>query len=173
MFAWIYRTVEILFVCFFSFFTIFFSPLGSSCVISHPDDTLWSPYKHTCTNTRTQITHSLKTACLSHLHKHTHTHTTLVAISATLLTGANQSYNTFIISTPPQAPSCWVKSHLGLFGCFTALEIRNYIMDMGGPGLAGSSHCQLDTKQTRCELYCTPQKKKMMKKKTTMFLVTN
>lgn len=97
----------------------------------------------------------------------THKHTPLVGISATLLTGANQSYNTFIISTPPQVPSCWVKSHLGLFECFTALEICNYIMDMGGTGLAGSSHWQLDTKQTRCEQNSTPQKKKNKMRKRT------
>lgn len=107
------------------------------------------------------FTFTISLLCFSHIYTQTHTHTCtpLVGISATLLTGANQSYNTFIISTPPQVPSCWVKSHLGLFECFTALEICNYIMDMGGPGLAGSSHWQLDTKQTRCEQNSTPQKR--------------
>ena len=33
-------------------------------------------------------------------HAHTYKHTPLVAISATHLTGANQSYDTFIISNP-------------------------------------------------------------------------
>lgn len=108
------------------------------------------------------FTTNLLSFCHTFTRTHTHAHTPLVAISATLLTGANQSYNTFIISTPPQAPSCWVKSHLGLFGCFTALEIRNYITDMGGPHPVGSSHWQLDTKQTRCELCCTLQKKKQL-----------
>lgn len=93
-------------------------------------------------------------------HTRTHERTPLVAVSATLLTGANQSYNTFIISSPPQAPSCWVKSHLGLFGCFSA-EMQNYITDTEGLGLAGSSQWQLDTEQTRCERrYRTPQRER-------------
>lgn len=166
MFAWIYRTIEILFVCFVFFFFLhnFFSHLSALHVSFLTPTTLSAVRTSTLTHTRTQITHSVKTSRLSHFHAHT----TPVAISATLLTGANQSYNTFIISTPPQALSCWVKSHLGLFGCFTALEICNYIMDMGEPGLAGSSHWQLDTKQTRCELYRTPQTKK-----TKVFLIPN
>ena len=68
--------------------------------ISH--DTL----SHTHTHTHTfPLTTNLLSFSHTSTHTHTHSHTPLVAISATLLTGANQSYNTFIISSPPQAPS--------------------------------------------------------------------
>lgn len=161
MFRWIHSWDL---VC-FTLYSLFPPPLHCSCVISHPNNALCSPYKHAHIHF-----HHQPLVFLSHLHTHTHKNTPPVAISATLLTGANQSHNTFIISTPRQALSCWVKSHLGLFGCFTALEICNYIMDTQGPVLAGGSHWQLDTKQTRCEVNSTPQKKK--KTKTVVFLIT-
>lgn len=137
--------------------SLFSSHLGSSC--------RFSPKWHSLQSIQAQpqqpsISPSASCNSLTFTHTNTYTDAPLAGISATLLTGANQSYNTFIISTPPQVPSCWVKSHLGLFQCFTALEICNYIMDMGGPVLAGSSHWQLDTKQTRCEQNSTTQKKK-------------
>lgn len=140
----------------------FFPHLSAPYVSFLTQMTLSAVHTSSVTNV---FTFTISLLCFSHIYTQTHTHTPLVGISATLLTGANQSYNTFIISTPPQVPSCWVKSHLGLFECFTALEICNYIMDMGGPGLAGSSHWQLDTKQTRCEQNSTPQKKKKKKNK--------
>lgn len=145
----------------------FSSPLGSLC--------RFSPKWHSLRSIQAQSQkHSLSPSAscdsLTFTHTNTYTRVPLAGISATLLTGANQSYNTFIISTPPQVPSCWVKSHLGLFECFTALEICNYIMDMGGPGLAGSSHWQLDTKQTRCEQNSTPKKKNRMK--TVLFMIS-
>lgn len=140
----------------------FFPHLSAPYVSFLTQVTLSAVHTSSVTNV---FTFTISLLCFSHIYTQTHTHTPLVGISATLLTGANQSYNTFIISTPPQVPSCWVKSHLGLFECFTALEICNYIMDMGGPGLAGSSHWQLDTKQTRCEQNSTPQKKKKKKNK--------
>ena len=66
--------------------------------ISH--DTLSHTHTHTF-----PLTTNLLSFSHTSTHTHTHSHTPLVAISATLLTGANQSYNTFIISSPPQAPS--------------------------------------------------------------------
>lgn len=156
------KTTEILLVL--SFFYHFFPSQFSTMFLFSPQ---WHSLQsiqthkhitiHTCANEHAQTycgAHHTQSQQIHMRHQPLHfflTNTPLVAISATLLSGANQSYNTFIISTSPQAPSCWVKSHLGLFGCFTA-EIRNYITDMEGLGLAGSSHWQLDTKQTRCEL---------------------
>ena len=107
------NTFEILFYFFPFFFTSF---VTSSCVLSHLGDTLCSPSKHTyahitwhsVTHTHTHtfpLTTNLLSFSHTSTHTHTHSHTPLVAISATLLTGANQSYNTFIISSPPQAPS--------------------------------------------------------------------
>lgn len=109
---------------------------------------------------------------LTHFSTQTHgEQAPLAGTSATLLTGANQSYNTFIISTPAQVPACWVKSHLGLFECFTALEICNYMVDMGAPGLAGSSLWQLAGKQARCERNSTPQKKMRRTKTAPLMLI--
>lgn len=141
--------------------------LSAPYAVSHPNDALGSLSKLTHKHV-----HQQPLVILSHFGTQTHgEQAPLAGTSATLLTGANQSYNTFIISTPAQVPACWVKSHLGLFECFTALEICNYMVDMGAPGLAGSSLWQLASKQTRCERNSTPQKKMRRTKTAPLMLI--